>query len=211
MTAEGAPAQKESPENLAVSGPSRPGALSQPFLPTTSPRETAGALAEAVRPVRFGEDTQYTARAYRARPTGILFCGLPGAGKTFAASLLIEKLRARGIRTTNLDSDNMRLFWGTQDDKEGRLARCKENALLAQYLHGRGVFPVCSVVAPYRQARDFFRAVGVEVLVLRTCFVERDPSFFPPAFELPGEDERVSFHKEETAAWIEDICSRFPV
>ena len=86
--------------------------------------------------------------------------GLSGAGKSTVASILIERLRARGRKVELLDGDVVRtnLSAGLGFSKEDRDANIRRIGWVCQLLNRNGVDTVVAAISPYRNARDAVRA-----------------------------------------------------
>jgi adenylylsulfate kinase len=86
--------------------------------------------------------------------------GLPSAGKTTVARLLVERLREAGHRAELLDGDEVRpvLSAGLGFDRADRDENVKRIGYVADLLSRNGVWAVAAVVSPYRSARDEVRA-----------------------------------------------------
>jgi len=110
------------------------------------------------------------------------FTGLPGAGKTTIAKILEPKLREQGARVQILDGDEIRGWLSPQEgySREDRERHLRRVAHIAELLSRNDVVVICSLVSPYRSARDYARKVipnFVEAFVkcsLETA-VQRDP------------------------------------
>jgi adenylylsulfate kinase len=86
--------------------------------------------------------------------------GLPSAGKTTVGRALVERLRAAGRPAELLDGDVLRAelcadLGFTRADREENVRRI---GVVAELLSRNGVTAVCSVISPYRSARDAVRA-----------------------------------------------------
>jgi adenylylsulfate kinase len=86
--------------------------------------------------------------------------GLPSAGKTTLARALVERLRAEGSSAELLDGDELRAALApelgfSRADREENVRRI---GVVADILSRNGVTAVCSVISPYRSARDEVRA-----------------------------------------------------
>jgi adenylyl-sulfate kinase len=87
--------------------------------------------------------------------------GLPSAGKSTLAALLVEVLQKHGHRVERLDGDEVRT-WLTPDlgfTREARDENVRRVAGVARLLVRHGVFVVAALVSPYRKARDEARAI----------------------------------------------------
>jgi adenylyl-sulfate kinase len=86
--------------------------------------------------------------------------GLSGAGKTTIALILMESLRARGVRVERLDGDVVRQSL-TRDlgfTKEDRDKNIERVTFVAKLLSRNGVGCICSFISPYQAVRDQVRA-----------------------------------------------------
>lgn len=85
--------------------------------------------------------------------------GLSGSGKTTIAHILVDELRARGVRVERLDGDVVRQSL-TRDlgfSKEDRDKNIERVAFVAKLLSRNGVGCVCSFISPYQVVRDMVR------------------------------------------------------
>lgn len=81
----------------------------------------------------------------------IWLTGQPGAGKTTLAKLLLAELP----NSISVDGDELRaLFPGTGFSKEERIKNIRRAQDLTLFLAAKGITPVVSVVAPYRELRE---------------------------------------------------------
>lgn len=112
----------------------------------------------------------------------IWLTGLPAAGKSTLAVLLVHLLRAKSKRVELLEGEAVRAQFSpslgfSAEDRNTHVARI---ATMADLLARSGVYVVVATVSPFREARDRARhAIGafVEVYVatpLEEC-VRRDP------------------------------------
>ena len=96
------------------------------------------------------------------RGVTLWFTGLSQSGKTTPSSLVAEKLRERGVdRLEVLDGDVMRmgLCRGLGFSKEDRDENVRRFMLVAQLLTRNDTVAICSLISPYREARDTARAL----------------------------------------------------
>jgi bifunctional enzyme CysN/CysC len=120
----------------------------------------------------------------KQRPAIIWFTGLSGAGKSTVASLVEQRLHARGHHTMVLDGDNVRHGLNrdlgfTEADRVENIRRVGE---VAKLMVESGLIVLCSFISPYRAERDMVRALVepgefIEVFVdtpIAAC-IERDP------------------------------------
>lgn len=93
--------------------------------------------------------------------------GLSGAGKTTIAHVLVDELKARGLKVERLDGDVVRQSL-TRDlgfSKEDRDKNIERVTFVAKLLSRNGVACICSFISPYQAVRD-------QVRVETTNFVE---------------------------------------
>lgn len=86
--------------------------------------------------------------------------GLSGAGKTTIAHVLVDELKARGLKVERLDGDVVRQSL-TRDlgfSKEDRDKNIERVTFVAKLLSRNGVACVCSFISPYQAVRDQVRA-----------------------------------------------------
>jgi adenylylsulfate kinase len=114
-------------------------------------------------------------------PVVIWLTGLSGAGKSTLGTYLSGEIRRLGNRVEHLDGDAIRdIFPQTGFTRLERDAHVKRVGHLAGRLEKHGVWVVASFVSPYRESREFVRALCktfVEVHVatpLEVC-ERRDP------------------------------------
>jgi adenylylsulfate kinase len=102
-------------------------------------------------------------RPGRARlETGVTvwFTGLPSSGKTTIASALEHRLTAAGLAVESLDGDVVRTHL-TRDlgySRQDRDENVRRVGFVAELLSRHGVVVLCSLVSPYRAAREEVRA-----------------------------------------------------
>lgn len=93
-------------------------------------------------------------------PKVIWLTGLSGSGKTTIALDLKTKLDEAGIKNEILDGDLIRsLLPNTGFSKEARITHVKRIGLIASLLEKNGITPIISVIAPYKESRDFVKSI----------------------------------------------------
>ncbi|MGB6448949.1 MAG: sulfate adenylyltransferase subunit CysN [Xanthobacteraceae bacterium] len=120
----------------------------------------------------------------KQKPVILWFTGLSGAGKSTVASLVEQRLHARGHHTMVLDGDNVRHGLNrdlgfTEADRVENIRRVGE---VAKLMVESGLVVLCSFISPYRAERDMVRGLVepgefIEVFVdtpISDC-IERDP------------------------------------
>lgn len=93
--------------------------------------------------------------------------GLPSAGKTTLARALEKRLLDDGHRVEVLDGDVVRAYL-TADlgfSREDRDENVRRIGFVAHLLSRNGVIVLCSVISPYRAARDQVRELHAERFV----------------------------------------------
>lgn len=86
--------------------------------------------------------------------------GLPGAGKTTTAEILLESLRDRGIAAVHVDGDSVRELMGGDlgYTRPERLENARRIARLCALIAGQGFPVVCSTVSLFREIHDWNRS-----------------------------------------------------
>jgi bifunctional enzyme CysN/CysC len=120
----------------------------------------------------------------KQKPAILWFTGLSGAGKSTVASIVEQRLHARGHHTTLLDGDNVRHGLNrdlgfTEADRVENIRRVGE---VAKLMVESGLVVLCSFISPYRAERDMVRSLVepgefIEVFVdtpIEDC-IQRDP------------------------------------
>ncbi len=120
----------------------------------------------------------------KQKPAIIWFTGLSGAGKSTVASIVEQRLHARGHHTMVLDGDNVRHGLNrdlgfTEADRVENIRRVGE---VAKLMVESGLIVLCSFISPYRAEREMVRALVeagefIEVFVdtpIEAC-MQRDP------------------------------------
>jgi bifunctional enzyme CysN/CysC len=137
-----------------------------------------------IRHQRLAVTTAERSQLMGHKPLVLWFTGLSGAGKSTIANLVEAQLHARGVHTTMLDGDNVRLGLNkdlgfTEPDRVENIRRVGE---VAKLMAEAGLVVLCSFISPFRAERRMVRElVGgnafIEVFVdtpLKTC-IARDP------------------------------------
>jgi adenylylsulfate kinase len=87
------------------------------------------------------------------------FTGQPGHGKTTLAKALIGHFQSQGMKPFHVDGDDLRSLTSNADySRAGREANIRRAQTIAHYLHNQGHVVVVSLVAPYRDLREEFKA-----------------------------------------------------
>ena len=105
----------------------------------------------------------------------IWLTGPSGAGKTTLAKALAEKLQSMGYRVEVLDGDGIRsrLYPDLGFSKEEREMHNRVVTEMAKLLAKNGVITIVSVIAPYREWREYARKeIGKFVEVYLRCPLE---------------------------------------
>tara|TARA_Y100001938_G_C8018432_1_gene393874 strand:+ start:211 stop:672 length:462 start_codon:yes stop_codon:yes gene_type:complete len=85
----------------------------------------------------------------------IWLTGQPASGKTTLAKLLVEQIE----KSHNVDGDDLRdLFQNKDYSKEGRYANIRLGMSISGYLISKDMFPIVSLVSPYRELREEFKS-----------------------------------------------------
>ena len=89
------------------------------------------------------------------------FTGQPSHGKTILAKLLVDYLKFMGKSYVfHVDGDNLRELITNKDySKQGRINNVNITQKIAHYLHNEGNIVVVSLVSPYRDQREEFKAI----------------------------------------------------
>ncbi len=101
--------------------------------------------------------------------------GLSGAGKSTVAEALAQRLRSLGQRVEVLDGDVVRQHFskGLGFSREDRLENIRRVAYVAHLLARNGVAVVVALISPYREGRDYARAlIGDFLEVYVKCPIE---------------------------------------
>ena len=111
----------------------------------------------------------------------ILVMGLPGAGKTTLAELLVDQLRASGKTVTWFNADEVREKFNDWDfSYEGRIRQSIRMFELAVQCNGD--FAICDFVAPLAEMRENYKAdwtVWMDTITV-SRFEDTNRAFDPP-------------------------------
>jgi bifunctional enzyme CysN/CysC len=140
--------------------------------------------ASNIRHQHLAVTTAERSRLMQHKPLVLWFTGLSGAGKSTLANLVEVGLHARGVHTTMLDGDNVRLGLNkdlgfTEPDRVENIRRVGE---VAKLMTEAGLVVLCSFISPFRAERRMARELAgaeafIEIFVdtrLETC-IARDP------------------------------------
>ena len=122
------------------------------------------------------------------------FTGQTGAGKTVLATKLKEFLQTekRNWRKDvfQIDGDIVRELTNNQDHSEvGQTENIKDTQLIAEYIHSSGSDVVVSMVTPYKQLREGFKAQIGEKIVEIYVYTAKKKLAQPIAdYEMPEEN-----------------------
>lgn len=113
------------------------------------------------------------------------FMGRPASGKSTLAKRVETYLREQGVRTENLDGDEIRqsLHPDLGFTREDRATNNRRTAFICKLLNRNGIPVVNAMITPFRdsqqQARDIIEPEGTFVLIYVKCSVDeaarRDP------------------------------------
>ena len=116
----------------------------------------------------------------------IWLTGQPASGKTTLANLLLDKIEG----SYNIDGDDLRnLFHNKDYSREGRFANIRLGMSISGFLISKGLFPIVSLVSPYRELREEFKG-KYEVLevYLHTTEIRGREDFHVKDYEPPLEN-----------------------
>lgn len=112
----------------------------------------------------------------------ILIMGLPGAGKTYLAQYVLERLEKANKRVGWLNADIVRKKYDDWDfSYEGRIRQSKRMRELADQMQDMD-YVICDFIAPFPEMRTNFHAdwtVWVDT-IKESRFEDTDKVFIPP-------------------------------
>ena len=122
------------------------------------------------------------------------FTGQSGAGKTVLATKLKEFLQTekRNWRKDvfQIDGDIVRELTDNQDQSEvGQIENIKDTQLIAEYIHNSGSDVVVSMVTPYKQLREGFKAqIGEKIVEIYVYTTKKKLVPITSDYETPDEN-----------------------
>jgi len=117
------------------------------------------------------------------------FTGQPGHGKTTLAKALIAHLNDQGNEPFHVDGDDLRALTSNADySRAGREANIRRAQTIAHYLHNQDRVVVVSLVAPYRDLREEFKAAtGLTEIYVHTTEARGREAKHASDYEAPLE------------------------
>lgn len=122
------------------------------------------------------------------------FTGQSGAGKTVLATKLKEFLQTekRNWRKDvfQIDGDIVRELTDNQDQSEvGHIENIKDTQLIAEYIHNSGSDVVVSMVTPYKELREGFKAqIGERIVEIYVYTTKKKLVPITSDYETPEEN-----------------------
>ena len=122
------------------------------------------------------------------------FTGQSGAGKTVLATKLKEFLQTekRNWRKDvfQIDGDIVRELTNNQDQsKVGQIENIKDTQLIAEYIHSSGSDVVVSMVTPYKELREGFKAqIGERMVEIYVYTTKKKLVPITSDYEVPEEN-----------------------
>jgi adenylylsulfate kinase-like enzyme len=122
------------------------------------------------------------------------FTGQSGAGKTVLATKLKEFLQTekRNWRKDvfQIDGDIVRELTDNQDQSEvGHIENIKDTQLIAEYIHNSGSDVVVSMVTPYKELREGFKAqIGEKIVEIYVYTTKKKLVPITSDYETPEEN-----------------------
>ena len=116
----------------------------------------------------------------------IWMTGQPGSGKTTLANLLLKEIP----NSYNVDGDDLRnLFQNKDYSREGRFANIRLGMSISGYLISKGLFPIVSLVSPYRELREEFKSkYDVLEVYLHTTEIRGREDYHVQDYEPPQDN-----------------------
>jgi adenylylsulfate kinase-like enzyme len=118
----------------------------------------------------------------------IWLTGQPASGKTTLAQLLIKHFESKNFnKCFNIDGDDLRdLFQNKDYSKKGRYANIRLGMSVAAYLINKKQLPIISLVSPYRELREEFKAkYKVLEVYIHTSEIRGREHYFVQDYEKP--------------------------
>jgi len=127
------------------------------------PAMRRAAVAELYAPAQ-ATDVERALAGVGHRGAVVLFTGLSGSGKSTVASALRGELEDDGIRTTQLDGDEVRQFLsrGLGFDRASREANVERIGYVASLVAHHGGIAIAAPIAPFAGARQRVRELAAE-------------------------------------------------
>jgi adenylylsulfate kinase-like enzyme len=122
------------------------------------------------------------------------FTGQSGAGKTVLGTKLKEFLQTekRNWRKDvfQIDGDIVRELTKNEDQSEiGQIENIKDTQLIAEYIHNSGSDVVVSMVTPYKQLREGFKAqIGEKIVEIYVYTTKKKLVPTTSDYEVPEEN-----------------------
>jgi len=122
------------------------------------------------------------------------FTGQSGAGKTVLATKLKEFLQTekRNWRKDvfQIDGDIVRELTKNEDQSEaGQIENIKDTQLIAEYIHNSGSDVVVSMVTPYKELREGFKAqIGEKIVEIYVYTTKKKLVPVTSDYEVPEEN-----------------------
>src|SRR5215213_8709476 len=108
----------------------------------------------------FSSDSMPRESGTRSTAAVLWFTGLSGSGKSTIATRVHEELVHRGVDVEYIDGDALReVFPNTGFSRAEREEHLRRTGYMASRLAAHGVTVVASFVSPYRESREFIRAL----------------------------------------------------
>jgi adenylylsulfate kinase len=145
------------------------------------------------------------------------FTGQPGHGKTVLAGMLKEYLEIHHShkKVIHIDGDDLRkLFVNHNYSREGRETNIKRAQDIATFINDKGFDVVVSLVAPYRDLRETFKANNnVTEIYVHTSEERGREKFHVQDYEKPTENfidmDTTGCHPLESLALLVSKISSF--